>query len=474
MEGHAIESAYKNRDGNPTLIWEEPDGTQRVFMKFNGKLVHNPAAENDDSVPLKIIKNWYKCNSYSLCLCKASAFPSVEGDNHGNLINITIQPPPPINLPPEYGLGSHHMDCPDQKDIIFRAIEDRALVQTAVRGNSGKLAGTDYNASRNRVGAEQDIQGQALMRSRSNVSRSVRRRVLKLIPQVPQFAGTITNGWINENIPNRYLYMHYDVDVFNAMVENDPDVLDTPEWINKRFVFDAQVFGDEPEEDEVDNRSAFLILGTKPTILQSFTQQLVNGDGTFYSCPPPYKQTFSIQYYVGPRLVPAAIVFMTHKSSFLYQRVFESLQNFAIASGVQIQWTRFMADFETGMGAAILARFGANVQIKGCHFHYCQAVYKNLVRFHMRQAYVEDQNLRHLVALLFSLPFLPLHLVEVGMNYINHLRATQPDIYYAQNANMNEFMGYFTGYWMPVNMRPRWNVFELADRRSNNNMEGNF
>ena len=46
-----------------------------------------------------------------------------------------------------------------------------------------------------------------------------------------------------------------------------------------------------------------------------------------------------------------------------------------------------MGDFETGMTAAIRAHFGEDFHISGCHFHFCQAVYKNLVRFHMRQDY---------------------------------------------------------------------------------------
>jgi hypothetical protein len=131
-----------------------------------------------------------------------------------------------------------------------------------------------------------------------------------------------------------------------------------------------------------------------------------------------------------------------------------------------------MGDFETGMTAAIRAHFGEDFHISGCHFHFCQAVYKNLVRFHMRQDYAADQNLRHFVALLFSLPFLPVNLVEVGMNYINGLRVNFPDLYYGNDANMNDFMTYLL-FWMPLPMRPRWNVFELADRRSKNNMEGN-
>ena len=353
MEGHTIQSDYRNREGNPTLVWEEPDGTQRIFMRLNCKRVHNPAADNDDNVPRHIYKNYYQCSSYSGCKCKAKAYPSFEGDHHGNLIGVTIHPPPAVGLPVEYGPGHHHMNCPDQKDIIFRAIQDHAMVQTAVRENTGKLSVTDYNVARNIVGAAQDIQGEAHMRTKVNVARSERRRVLKTLPAVPQCAGTITNAWLNENIPNRYLYMHHDTTMFNNMVENNPNILETPEWVAKRFVFDAQVFGPEPEDDEVDARPAFLILGTKPTILERFKEATVCGDGTFETCPNPYKQTFSIHFFVGPRLVPAVIVFMTHRSSFLYQRVFESLQNFALTSGVPIQWVRFMGNFETGMTAAI-------------------------------------------------------------------------------------------------------------------------
>ena len=93
---------------------------------------------NDDIVPPKIHKNYYQCVSYKGYLCKAPAYPSVEGDHHGNLINVTIHPRPPNGLPVEYGIGSHHMNCPDKKSIIFRAIQDNAMEQTAVRGKTGK------------------------------------------------------------------------------------------------------------------------------------------------------------------------------------------------------------------------------------------------------------------------------------------------------------------------------------------------
>jgi hypothetical protein len=68
---------------------------QRIFMRLNSKLVHNPAADNDDNVPRHIYKNYYQCSSYSGCKCKATAYPSVEGDLHGILsVSLFILLPP--------------------------------------------------------------------------------------------------------------------------------------------------------------------------------------------------------------------------------------------------------------------------------------------------------------------------------------------------------------------------------------------
>jgi hypothetical protein len=35
-------------------------------------------------------------------------------------------------------------------------------------------------------------------------------------------------------------------------------------------------------------------------------------------------------------------------------------------------------------------------------------------------------------------------------------------------------MAYFANFWMPIPMRPRWNVYLLADHRTNNHMEGDI
>ena len=69
---------------------------------------------------------------------------------------------------------------------------------------------------------------------------------------------------------------------------------------------------------------------------------------------------------------------------------------------------------------------------------------------------------------------LPLNLVEEGFEYVVNLRDENPVLYYGDNPHMNAFMAYFANFWMPIPMRPRWNVYSLADHRTNNHMEGDI
>ena len=42
---------------------------------------------------------------------------------------------------------------------------------------------------------------------------------------------------------------------------------------------------------------------------------------------------------------------------------------------------RFMLDFEKSLWLAIPEVFGGGISLKGCGFHYVQAIYKNMRRF---------------------------------------------------------------------------------------------
>lgn len=144
---------------------------------------------------------------------------------------------------------------------------------------------------------------------------------------------------------------------------------------------------------------------------------------------------------------------------------------------VPVEWLIVLGDHEK---AAINAfnEIIPQVQFRMCHFHLCQAIFRNLMRHGLHNAYVNPLcRLRFFVRNLYALAFLPFH--EVNAAYADLIdpngrfsglmnRQSNPDY-----DSFRKFLTYYEREWMDDEDRRReWNMFDEEDHRTNNDVEG--
>lgn len=116
----------------------------------------------------------------------------------------------------------------------------------------------------------------------------------------------------------------------------------------------------------------FLIFASQQDLSYLCNSDELAMDGTFDTAPPLFTQLFTIHGYVSDVEVPMIYVLMAGKTSQMYSEVFRQLKTLCRQQvGRQLQPTRIMSDFESGLIQAVSQQF-PDASHKGCHFHYCQ------------------------------------------------------------------------------------------------------
>jgi hypothetical protein len=107
-------------------------------------------------------------------------------------------------------------------------------------------------------------------------------------------------------------------------------------------------------------------------------------DGTFKVIPPQVQaikgQMYSIHTLLNGVLKTRLITLLPDKKEVCFNAVFNYIIRVGELHNLECKWQYSMGDFEKAIQNAIMtAQPGINV--KGCHFHYAQAIYKNLISF---------------------------------------------------------------------------------------------
>lgn len=70
-----------------------------------------------------------------------------------------------------------------------------------------------------------------------------------------------------------------------------------------------------------------------------------------------------------------------------------------------------MIDFETGLINALRQEF-PGAQIRGCYFHFCQAIFRKVQALGLHVTYRENEEIRQQVRMLMAIAFLPDEMVQ--------------------------------------------------------------
>lgn len=116
-------------------------------------------------------------------------------------------------------------------------------------------------------------------------------------------------------------------------------------------------------------------------------------DGTFRVVPPQFAQLYTLHASYMGQMLPLAYFLLADKEKDTYIRVFELLRSYATSRGLVFQPPKFHIDFEAATIVAIRETF-PGAEVKGCNFHYTQAVWRKVQRVGLTTFYKEDPAVR--------------------------------------------------------------------------------
>ena len=197
-----------------------------------------------------------------------------------------------------------------------------------------------------------------------------------------------------------------------------------------------------------------------------------NIDGTFATCPKPFKQLIIIHGKYGNRTLPFA--FCIDKRTVIYREMLRQLQQSILRlSGQPFQPAMVICDFEISLMTAIETEL-PNVVIRGCFFHFCQSLWRKVQELGLSVVYRQVRSVKNVVRKIMSLAFLPTAIVRMTFNLIYRSRSVAR--LFTNYPSLREFVDYFTQNYLNGLFRPpTWNVYERdVDCRTNNHVEGYY
>ena len=190
-------------------------------------------------------------------------------------------------------------------------------------------------------------------------------------------------------------------------------------------------------------------------------------DGTFKIMRDPFLQLLTIHTIVffnqQTTSIPIAFIYMSRRRKIDYLEVFrEIIEIVKRNSGEKPKVRKIMADFEIALWQAIrkLKSEGdlPDVRMKGCFFHFCQAVFRKVMTFNLKKDYFnpKDSGTRIYIKWLMSLPLLPA--AKIPETFFE----LEENIYDRNCTNLKHLMGYFKKNWI---YGKNWSVEDICAYR---------
>ncbi|KAL4136171.1 hypothetical protein QTP88_007735 [Uroleucon formosanum] len=168
---------------------------------------------------------------------------------------------------------------------------------------------------------------------------------------------------------------------------------------------------------------------------------------------------------------PGLYALLPNKTEATYNRMIDLLIAKVNSIGKRLMPTIFQLAFEITMFNTIKNKY-PDAQIRGCFFHYTQAIYRKVVDVGLQNDYVSSEGDPLIKILVRRIPALPLVSIEQLDNLWLIIESEKPD----NNQKVEEFLNYFVETWLDdLTLRFSryiWNCWNNTDRRTTNDLEG--
>lgn len=170
-------------------------------------------------------------------------------------------------------------------------------------------------------------------------------------------------------------------------------------------------------------------------------------DGTFKYCPKLFYQVVTIHCIYKNQAIPSAFIFLQKKEADTYVEALQHIRNNCFNKNLK----RVLTDFESSLMIAVNTVF-KDTTIKGCWFHYCQAIKKKLFSFGLKSQYTSDWDFRFWIKRFLVLPLMPLEKIQQSMEIIFD------KIPLVSDNKQIKFLHYYIKQWLNGSLSPVFGI----------------
>ena len=169
--------------------------------------------------------------------------------------------------------------------------------------------------------------------------------------------------------------------------------------------------------------------------------------------------------------VPLAYIWVPNKEGLSYKTVFKLIKKCLTERGLKLKAKYMMLDFEVAIRNAFEEVF-PGIEVKGCHFHFGQSLWRYLVNKGLKAEYSQEGNedLADMLHLAMALAFVPPKQFSQAFKVFQaEVKLLQPKF----RPFGREFVSYFKKTWIRGNYPIQsWNYFDFDGSNTNNFLEG--
>ncbi len=192
------------------------------------------------------------------------------------------------------------------------------------------------------------------------------------------------------------------------------------------------------KEGATTDAGSFLILMNSDEAVKRAlkTTESVQADGTFRSAPKSYYQVVHMFLEASDVVFCFASVWLTGKTEQLYTQAFNALKKHIPR---ECKPKVLMTDFEIALQNGLKSMF-PEADLSGCMFHFCQGVFRNLMKIGLSKVYKTNRKFKAWVHMVFCIPLLPAEKIVVVWDFLKTEKFSAPPLEKQMIARLKVYM----------------------------------